>query len=131
MREPVFSQIAEVDDSVFGRVESKLAVVDHARSRDGVSEDFAGNSFNLNAKSMQIESRTFNLHENLPKNRANRKSHFQSVRRLGGLPEAQFRRFKKNARVPAKVVKRGVMREPKTLSAYLLKKQENYKTNLS
>ncbi len=131
MREPVFSQIAEVDDSVFGRVESKLAVVDHARSRDGVSEDFAGNSFNLNAKSMQIESGIFNLHENLPKIHANRKPHFQFVRRLGGLPEAQFRRFKKNARVPAKVVKRGVMREPKTLSAYLLKKQENYKTNLS
>ena len=125
MREPVFSQIAEVDDSVFGRVESKLAVVDHARSRDGVSEDFAGNSFNLNAKSMQIESRTFNLHENSPKIRVNRKSHFQFVRRLGRLPEAQFRRFKKNARVPAKVVKRGVMREPKTLSAYLLKKRES------
>lgn len=131
MREPVFSQIAEVDDSVFGRVESKLAVVDHARSRDGVSEDFAGNSFNLNAKSMQIESGIFNLHENSPKIRVNRKPHFQSVRRLGGLPEAQFRRFKKNARVPAKVIKRGVMREPKTLSAYLLKKQENYKTNHS
>lgn len=80
---------------------------------------------------MQIESGIFNLYENLPKIYANRKSHFQSVRRLGGLPEAQFRRFKKNARVPAKVVKRGVMREPKTLSAYLLKKQENYKTNHS
>lgn len=82
MRRPPRSQIAEIDDAVLGRVEIELAVVDHARSRDGVPEDFSGNSFNLNAKSMQIESRTFNPHENLPESRANRKSYFQSEENL-------------------------------------------------
>ena len=79
MRKPPRSQIAEIDDAVLGRVEIELAVVDHARSRDGIPEDFAGNSFNLNVKSIQIESRIFNLHENLAKNHANRKSDFQST----------------------------------------------------
>ena len=84
MRRAPRLQIAEIDDAVLGRVEIELAVVvDHARSRDGVPEDFAENSFNLNAKSMQIESRIFNLHENLAKNRANRKSDFQSEENRG------------------------------------------------
>ena len=83
MRRAPRLQIAGIDDAVLGRVEIELAVVDHARSCDGVPEDFAGNSFNLNAKSMQIESRTFNLHENSPKNRANRKSDFQSEENRG------------------------------------------------
>ncbi|MGF0069694.1 hypothetical protein [Candidatus Spyradosoma sp. SGI.093] len=79
MRRAPRLQIAEIDDAVLGRVEVELAVVDQARSRDGIPEDFAGNSFNLNVKSIQIESRIFNPHENSPKNRANRKSDFQSA----------------------------------------------------
>lgn len=88
MRRAPRLQIAEIDDAVLGRVEVELAVVDHARSRDGVPEDFAENSFNLNVKSMQIESRTFNLHENLAKNRANRKPDFQSAEK--SRPKTEF-----------------------------------------
>lgn len=59
MRRPPRSQTAEIGDAVLGR--------------------FAENAFKFPVKSMQIESRTFNPHENSPKNRANRKSDFQSV----------------------------------------------------
>ena len=59
MRRPPRSQIAEIDDAVLER--------------------FAGNAFKFPVESMQIKSRTFNPHENSPKNRANRKSDFQSA----------------------------------------------------
>ena len=59
MRRPLRSQTAEIGDAV--------------------PERFAENAFKFPAKSMQIESRTFNLHENSPKSRANRKSDFQSA----------------------------------------------------
>lgn len=62
MRRPPRSQIAEIGDAV--------------------PERFAENAFKFPAESMQIESRTFNPHENLPKSRANRKSYFQSEENL-------------------------------------------------
>lgn len=67
MRRPPCSQIAEIDDAVLGRVEIELAVVDHARPRDVVSEGFSDNSFTPRAKSMQIENCIFNLRGNPPK----------------------------------------------------------------